>query len=138
MLCRAANVAIWAAFAADLIARVSLAPRKVQYLLKHPLDVLTVVLPVVRPLRVLRIFAAGHLLLTRGRGLIRSGQAIVFAAAVLILVGALAMLDAERSDPDANITTFPDALWWAIATVTTVGYGDRFPSPAWAGSWRQA
>jgi voltage-gated potassium channel len=125
--CAVANVAIWAVFAADLVVRVALSPRRLQYLLRHPLDVLTVVVPVVRPLRVLRIFAAGHLLLTRGRGLIRSGQAIVFAAAVLILVGALAMLDAERSNPDANITTFPDALWWAITTVTTVGYGDRFP-----------
>jgi len=125
--CAAVNAVIWALFAVDLLVRITLAPRKVHYLSRHPLDVLTVVLPVVRPLRVLRIFTAGHLLLTRGRGLIRTGQAIVFAATVLILVGALAMLDAERSDPDANIATFPDALWWAMTTVTTVGYGDRFP-----------
>ena len=37
------------------------------------------------------------------------------------------MIEAERGDPDANITTFGDALWWAMTTVTTVGYGDRFP-----------
>ena len=37
------------------------------------------------------------------------------------------MLDAERNYPDASITTFGDALWWACTTITTVGYGDRYP-----------
>lgn len=39
----------------------------------------------------------------------------------------LAILDAERNQPNANITTFGDALWWAMTTITTVGYRDRFP-----------
>jgi voltage-gated potassium channel len=39
-------------------------------------------------------------------------------------VGALAVLDADQSAPDANILTFGDAVWWAI---TTVGYGDTYP-----------
>ena len=42
-------------------------------------------------------------------------------------LGALAVLDAERDAPGANITTAGDALWWAATTVTTVGYGDRYP-----------
>jgi voltage-gated potassium channel len=42
-------------------------------------------------------------------------------------VGAAAVLDAERDAPDATITTYPDAVWWAMTTVTTVGYGDYSP-----------
>lgn len=47
---------------------------------------------------------------------------------LLVFVASLAMLDAERAAPSGNIKTFPDALWWAIATVTTVGYGDYAPT----------
>ncbi len=123
----AASVAIWAVFAVDLVVRVALAERRLRYLLTHPVDVLAVLLPALRPLRVLRVFTAGQLLLSRGAGLARSGQAVVVAAGLLVFMGALAALDVERSAPDASITTFGDALWWAMTTVTTVGYGDLYP-----------
>ena len=51
-------------------------------------------------------------------------------AAVMLFVAAAAMLVVERGDPDSNIKTFPNALWWAATTVTTVGYGDRYPVTA--------
>src|SRR5262249_54651349 len=41
---------------------------------------------------------------------------------------ALMVLELERGTEGANILTLPDALWWGITTVTTVGYGDHFPT----------
>jgi len=122
-----ANIAIWVVFAIDLAIRLWLAEHRARWLLRHPIDVLTVALPLLRPLRILRVFTAGHSLLTRRGGLMRTGQAVLMSASILILVGALAVLDAEQGAPGASIVTFPDALWWAMTTVTTVGYGDLYP-----------
>ena len=49
------------------------------------------------------------------------------AASFAVYMGALAVLDAERLDAQAKITNFGDAVWWAAATVATVGYGDFTP-----------
>jgi voltage-gated potassium channel len=52
---------------------------------------------------------------------------VVFLVLCVLEFGALAVLRAEMTSPDASITNASDALWWVFVTITTVGYGDRFP-----------
>ena len=44
------------------------------------------------------------------------------------------MFQFEIGPPDSNIRTGADAIWWGFVTITTVGYGDRFPVTSPAGS----
>jgi voltage-gated potassium channel len=99
------------------------------YALSHWYDVALIVLPMLRPLRLLRLLAFARVLNRSAAGsLVGRVSAYVAGTAIMALgLGALAVLDAEQDAPNANIATFGDALWWSATTVTTVGYGDHFP-----------
>lgn len=120
---------IWVAFAVDLTVRLWLADHRLNYALHHWYDVPLVVLPMLRPLRLLRLVALLRILDRSATSSLVGKTAVYLASAASAAVGlgSLAILQAERDAHGANITTFGDAVWWACETVTTVGYGYRYP-----------
>lgn len=127
----AASLVIWIAFGIDFACRVVLAEHRLRYVVTHPVDLLTVALPALRPLRVLRVFTAGQALISRGRlSLMKTTQAVLLSAGLLIVIGTLAVLDAERNAAGSNINAPSTALWWAVGNVTSVSYNSAYPVTA--------
>jgi voltage-gated potassium channel len=121
--------AIWGLFMLDYVARLYLAPHRWHWFVRHLIDFAIVTLPLLRPLRLVRLLILIELL-QKAIGDAFRGRVVVYTVSgvlLLIYTGSLAVYDKEKGLPGSTITTFGKALWWSITTVTTVGYGDVYP-----------
>ena len=126
---RSLDIALWAIFAIDYLIRLGLALDRRRFFRTHWFDLLVVAVPFVRPLRIVRVIS---LVMATGR---RAGNLVVqevlifvlLFAAIITSTCAIVAYHFEKSAPGSNIHSLADGFWWALTTVTTVGYGDKYP-----------
>ncbi|MFD5698819.1 potassium channel family protein [Streptomyces lasiicapitis] len=127
--CLALALAAWAVFAVDYAVRWRLSGQRLGFVRNHLLDTVVLVLPLLRPLRIVRVYDAVRRRHARPRLALYARVMFYAGLSVLLLgfAGALAVYHQEHAAADATIRTFGDAVWWTCATLATVGYGDVAP-----------
>jgi voltage-gated potassium channel len=132
---------VWAAFVIEYLVKLYLAPVRKTFVTHHFVDLAVIALPMLRPLRaarLLRLLNLGRVgvvllnALRRAKAVMthRGLHFVLLAVVVIIFACAGLVLSFEAHAKGSNIHGFADALWWAMVTVTTVGYGDKFPVTA--------
>lgn len=139
---KAANWAIWGIFAVEFVFILVVAERRMAALRAHWLDAALVMVTVpaygqllsslrlARLVRLLRLLRAGIIVgraLQAERRLTSAGDAFRFAALATVLLTVVAGA-AQATVDTKDFPTLADAIWWAVVTVTTVGYGDFYPT----------
>jgi voltage-gated potassium channel len=129
---RLVTVVTWPVFLADYVVRLGLADHRWRFVRESWVDGIAVLLPLLRPLRIISLVRVARVLDRRLTTTLHGRVAayVTLTASLVVFMASLAVYDAERGAPDASITAYDDAVWWSVTTITTVGYGDRYPVTA--------
>lgn len=122
-------VICWLSFLVDYVVRLVIAPDRRYFFWHNILDLVTVLIPLLRPVvELTRVQSVPYFQRRSGNSeRVRLISIAVAFVITFIYTISLAEYAVERDAPGANITTFGDSLWWAFVTLFTVGYGDKFP-----------
>jgi voltage-gated potassium channel len=123
---------LWVILLAEYLVRLVVTPDTPGYVRRRWVEPATVAVPPLQVWHVVGIEKMGIVLheaelriesILKHHSLFR----VLIAVVATLFIGAWLVLLFEEKTKGSNIHDYPDALWWAIVTVTTVGYGDRFP-----------
>lgn len=129
---------VWALFALEYLIKLYLSPHRWTFARTHVMDLVIVVVPFLRPVRLGRITRVARLgrvgvvaerAINRAKSVVthRGLHVVLLTITIIVFACAGVVTIAERNAPGSDIHQLGDGLWWATVTVATVGYGDTAP-----------